>query len=216
MLQANLAAVFNLSVRVFRRVIEIPVRGFPRGQSHNQPAFDRELGVDTSGIVWLTNPQSKNFTSGFRYEPCHPELCTWSIEHAGIDPKDFCFVDVGCGKGRQLIVASKYNFSELIGVEYSSQLCGIAKANLRKLDIHGKVECQDAVQFTFPECNVFAFFYNPFGPVILDQVLRHLPASREVVVAYAGPGRDAVAQQPWLKPYAVHDSVTVFRNTPMP
>jgi SAM-dependent methyltransferase len=205
------STLVNLSFRIFQRALEIPVRGLPKPQTHQQP-FDEALGVETSGVVWLTNPHSKNFRHGIRYEPCDPAACSWSIESSGIDPKDFCFVDVGCGKARPLIIASRYKFAELIGVEYSPQLCEIARSNLRKLGIHCLVECKDAAEFRFPDRNVFVFLFNPFGPVVLNRVLRNLPASREIVIAYAGsPGHDLTAQHPELKPYGSHNSVTLFR-----
>jgi len=53
-----------------------------------------------SGIVWLTNLRHKNFFHGIRYEPCSPKNCEWAIENAGIDPKEFSFIDMGCGAAR--------------------------------------------------------------------------------------------------------------------
>ena len=121
-----------------------------------------------------------------RYEPSSEKQVEWAVGGAGIDPNEFCFIDMGCGKGRPLIVASRFNFAELVGVEYSGKLCNIAEGNLRKLGIPARVVCQDAATFAVPRRDIFAFFYHPFGPVVLGQVLDNLRSGNRVVVAYIG------------------------------
>ncbi len=153
------SALYNLSVKLIQRTLEIPWKGLPKPQSSREP-FDEALGVETSGVVWLTNLRNKNFVHGIRYEPCSPLKCRWAIENSGIDPKEFSFVDIGSGKGRALIVASEYVFAKVAGVEYSSKLCKIAAANLQKLGISAQVVCRDAVDFNFPDTDIFVFFYN--------------------------------------------------------
>ena len=167
----------NLLLRVLYRIREIPSRGLPHPGRHD--SFDKTHGTDTSGVVWLTNPSSPNFPRGVRYEPCQPNLCMRAIETSGILPEKFCFVDVGCGKGRALIIASLYQFHELIGVEYSRKLCQIAERNLKRCGIHAaRIVCQDATEVIYPSMNTFAFFYHPFGDAaVLDRVLELLRRS---------------------------------------
>jgi SAM-dependent methyltransferase len=206
-----MGVLYNLSSRIIRRTLAIPTKGLPSAQACREP-FDEALGVRTSGIVWLTNFRSSNFHQGVRYEPCSPAKCIWGIENSGIDPKEFGFIDVGCGKGRPLIIANQYNFAELIGVEYSPKLCRIARANLQKLDISARVICQDAAQFQFPERDVFVFFYHPFESVVLHKVLDNLRAARRVVVCYEGAGRKTVGQHGWLSTYKTLDDTALYRN----
>jgi SAM-dependent methyltransferase len=207
-----MGAFYNLSVRVIRRAWELPSRGFPMlTQSYHEP-FDDDLGVNTSGVVLLTNVRSKNFTHGFRYEPCSPTQVRWAIDHSGVDPKEFSYIDIGCGKGRALIIASQYHFAELTGVDYSSKLCKIASANLHKLQIQARIVCQDAVQFQIPERDVFIFLFNPFDAVVLRKVLSNLQAAKRVVVVYAGPGRGVVEEQAWLQPFGSLRETALFRN----
>lgn len=186
-----MGVLYNLSSRIVRRTLEIPSKGLPTSQGCRE-RFDEDLGVRTSGIVWLTNFHSKNFHQGIRYEPCSPAKCRWGIENSGIDSGEFCFIDVGCGKGRPLIIAHQYNFAELIGVDYSPKLCGIARANLQQLNIPARVVCQDAAQYQFPDRDVFVFFYHPFGSMVLHKVLENLPIAKRVVVCYQGAGRKVV------------------------
>jgi SAM-dependent methyltransferase len=206
-----LSVLYNLSVKMIQRTLEIPSRGLPKPQINREP-FDEALSVHTSGVVWLTNLRSKNFIHGVRYEPCSPVKCKWAIDNSGIDPKEFSFIDIGSGKGRPLIIASQHDFAELIGVEYSPKLCKVARINLQRLRIPARIVCQDAVDFQFPDRDVFAFFYCPFGPVVLRKVLGNLRCAKRVVVAYEGSGRGAVEEHAWLKPFASLGDTAVFRN----
>ena len=206
-----MSALYHLGARISRRILELPSKGFPRPQTCREP-FDETLGVHTSGVVWLTNVRNKNFPDGIRYEPCSPTKCRWAIEHSEIDAGEFSFIDVGSGKGRPLIIASRYHFAELIGVDYSPRLCEIARANLQSLDIPAQIVCQDAVQFQFPQRDVFVFFYCPFGAVVLHKVLDNLRSAKRVVVAYEGSGAGAVGEHAWLQPFGNLDDMRLFRN----
>ena len=46
--------------------------------------------------------------------------------------KDRVFVDLGSGKGKALMIAADYGFTTLRGVEFSSELCRIARQNCKK------------------------------------------------------------------------------------
>jgi len=207
--------VFNVGSRLLRRVVEIPSRGLPRPGGRD--SFDKTHGTNTSGVVWATNLRSRNFPRGIRYEPCAPRLCEWAIENAGIDPKEFCFVDVGCGKGRALLVASQYPFVELIGVEYAPKLSRIAEQNLRCCGIKKfRIASVDASEFTYPSANTFAFFYHPFSDVSLfDAVLDRIKLAtlgQKLVIAYLGKGRYFAARHGWLTPYGENGDLILYRS----
>jgi SAM-dependent methyltransferase len=206
-----ITTLYNFSARIIRRTLEIPKRGFPKGQTYRDQ-FDESLGVNTSGVVWLTSFQTENSSRGTRYEPCSPAKCNWLMENAGINPKEFVFVDIGCGKGRPLIIASEHDFAALIGIEHSAKLCKVAKANMRKLHISAEIICGDAASFQFPHKDVFAFLYHPFDSAVLDKVLHNLRSTKRVVVAYEGKGREHVAKHIWLKQFAATDDTIVYRN----
>jgi SAM-dependent methyltransferase len=212
--------LYSLAARVWRRILEIPKRGLPTIRP-NPCSFDREWGVETSKIVWLTNPWSKNFHHGIRYEACDPTACRWAIESAMIDPNDFCFVDIGCGKGRGLLIASSYPFARLIGVDYSYKLCARAQKNLASVHVQRErfaIICQDAATFAFPARNIFAYFYHPFDTHVLDQVmanLRPISQAHGVVVAYEGHGLGALDRYDWLKRAETRKNVGLFRSAPL-
>jgi SAM-dependent methyltransferase len=199
-----LTSAIHLSHRVIRRVLDIPRKGLPvlHGKKA-ESAFDQEYGVETAKLVWFTNIFSKNYGRSCRYEACNPLDLQWAIKASAIDPTEFTFIDVGCGKGRPLLVASKYAFPKLIGVEYSARLCKQAIANLRKCKIpedRFDVVCADATQYVFPEGDLFTFFYNPFDGTILRAVLENLrPHKGRLFIAFVGQFRGELANHDWLR-----------------
>lgn len=175
-----------------------------------------QRGTNTAGIHWWTNPYSENFASGIRYEPSAPEVCQMAIERAGIDPKAFCFVDIGCGKGRPLVIASEYGFKDLVGIEYSAKLCKVAKQNLAACGVERfRIVNSDAARFEYPAVNTLAFLYHPFQDDVLESVLKKLRSAtseHELVIAYAGDGGELLSSQPWLQPIAGDPTLRLFRK----
>ena len=45
-------------------------------------------------------------------------------------PGESVFVDLGCGKGRVLLMAVECGFKRVVGVEFAHELCEIAKRNV--------------------------------------------------------------------------------------
>ena len=97
--------------------------------------------------------------------------------------EDFTFVDYGCGKGRTLLLASEWRFREIVGVEFSSALCGVAERNVRAFaqcneQHHNiRIECIDARDYELPSGPMVLYFYNPFDAAILSIVLENLARS---------------------------------------
>lgn len=95
------------------------------------------------------------------------------------DKVDFAaanFIDIGSGKGKVLIGASKYNFKKLKGIEYSEKLHSIAEKNISTLGLEGRVELLniDAKNYTPDVEDKVFYFFNPFMGSILDDVLRNI------------------------------------------
>src|ERR1019366_427913 len=208
----------NLLRRVWYRILEIPIRGLPGGT--RKASLDAEHGTNTSGIQWWTNPRSENFARGIRYEPCSPRLCRMAIERTGVDPKQFCFLDIGCGKGRPLIIASEYGFKNLIGVDYSAKLCRVAEQNLKACGVEQfRVVNSDAKRFDYPTVNTLAFLYQPFNDDVLGSVLENLctaTSGHELVIAYVGRGGDLMLGLEWLEQIHGLPGLRLFRKRRSP
>jgi SAM-dependent methyltransferase len=166
-------------------------------------AFDREYGVDTSGLIW-----GDELKTGSRND-------AWNTAYYGIGPSVFhrvmaqvpedllrtaCFIDLGCGKGRALLLATHYWFVQIIGVEIAPQLHGIAVENVARFSAVGaaergrseprlKVLLEDAARYRFPSGPLVIYLYHPFCRPVLEQVLRNLGQSledepRDIAVIY--------------------------------
>jgi SAM-dependent methyltransferase len=124
-----------------------------------------------------------------RYMPTEEGLLEAAVAFAGIEPTRFSFVDLGCGKGRPLILAAQLRFRRLIGVEIVPALANIARANLAQLGVAAEVHTGDAARFVFPPEPVVLFLFNPFKAAAIGAVIEALRAARspELVVIYHAP-----------------------------
>src|SRR5713226_561215 len=92
-------------------------------------AFDRKYGIETRRTVWRKRVSIMG--DNVNYEPVDLELFAHGIAFV---PR-VTFVDLGCGKGRALILAHEAGFRNLIGVEMSPKLAAAARSNLQRLGI---------------------------------------------------------------------------------
>jgi SAM-dependent methyltransferase len=180
--------------------------------------FDRAFHTDTAGSVApseLGIADALVREQAILYLPSPARVTRWMLDRLGIDHRTFSFVDLGCGKGRVLLVASEYPFQRVIGVEISAQLSEIARSNVEKYRPRARrcsnvdVQAIDATTVDFPDTDLVVHLYHPFEAAITSAVLSRLETSfrskpRKVVVAYllyakAFESVEAVfAQFPWL------------------
>lgn len=101
------------------------------------------------------------------------------------------FVDMGCGKGYVMTVASEYPFEKIAGVEYTKELCDICTNNLNILkNDKAKVFNCDAKEWDgYGDYDIF-YFCNPFDETILSAVSEKIIASHmnsECWIYYLNP-----------------------------
>jgi SAM-dependent methyltransferase len=156
--------------------------------------FDQRHGVDTGGIVDL---RDLRVVGGNR---------RYGVNHVAILPAEFeaafaalprpvdghIFVDIGCGKGRALLLAARHPFARLVGVEFAEVLVDAARRNTETLGVPVDLHCADATGFRFPPGPLVIYLYNPFGPAVMDMVARHsAQAPGPVQVMYLNPFQEA-------------------------
>ena len=99
--------------------------------------FDARYGVDTGGLIGGGELRSghRNDVFNTAYYGMAPSRFQWVMEywiadqtHAALE--DYSFVDLGCGKGRAVMMASEFRFRVVAGVELNAALAGIAEANV--------------------------------------------------------------------------------------
>lgn len=107
------------------------------------------------------------------------------------------FVDVGCGKGRVLVVAAYYGFKQITGVDFAKELCNEAivnckKAGLKFHDVSWKIIYLNAIDLKFEKGMHVVFFFNPFKEVVMKHVIKNIKLSlkqhpRKIRVVYVNP-----------------------------
>jgi len=163
--------------------------------------FDLRYGTDTSTMVPLEQLtiDSDNKTKGYTYGPsrARPLKKLLSTIKSPI-LADSVFLDLGCGKGKPLLVASEFGFKELRGVEFAKELCEIAKTNIAIYKTKTGVSAQfqiiesDVIDYVIKtDENVF-FMGNPFDEIILNKVLHNIKSSlliypRKILIIYYYP-----------------------------
>ena len=102
-------------------------------------------------------------------------------------------IDVGCGKGSAMKYLLEFPFARVDGVELSARIADIATQNfLRMKENRCKVFTGDAGNFKqFDDYN-YIYFYNPFPPIVMSEVIANLKESllrtdREIVIIYMSP-----------------------------
>ena len=165
--------------------------------------FDLRYGIDTSRIepLWRLSIDSKNARFGFRYEATSEDEFTEALAMIPRPLEQFTFIDLGCGKGRTLVMAAQMHFDEVIGVEFAKELVETARRNLEILALSGTLIHQDAAEFAFPDQNLVVYMYNPFGNEVMIKVLHNLRASlsRVVYIIYKVPVcADLLDKSGWL------------------
>src|SRR5262245_54030407 len=90
--------------------------------------FDLKYGVDTSGRVVPAESDvvGSNWIHGAKYDAEDATALDEILSELPIRYDHFTFVDLGSGKGRAVLVASRFPFKRVMGVEYSKTLNEIA------------------------------------------------------------------------------------------
>jgi SAM-dependent methyltransferase len=165
--------------------------------------WEYRLGINSRGISKTLMESDSYDYSTISYLAIMAILRSLSLK-----PSDV-FVDLGCGKGRVLCCASRFNIQEIIGVEINKALCDIAERNARKL--HGKKSCikilnVSAKDFDYRRGTVY-YLFNPFGVSTLSSVLTKLEQSarlypRKIRIVYVNPVDEfLLAERSWLEMY---------------
>jgi SAM-dependent methyltransferase len=104
----------------------------------------------------------------------------WIADQTHPALENYRFVDLGCGKGRAVMMASEFGFREVVGVELHAGLAGIARANVAAWTAAGRavcpvrIVCREATEFAFPDGA--CLLYLPFAAPVMKQLVERVEA----------------------------------------
>lgn len=192
------AAKFPLLRLAIIAYYEVGPIGARASWTRNHP-FDREHRIRASRALpgYLLRPSDPFDAYTTAYCPAQPSIIRAAIG-AIPDPQNCHFLDIGCGKGRPLVIATEFCFPAITGVELSPTLAWFARRNAAACArLHPKrtridIVCGDALDYKLPQDKLVLFLYNPFGQPLIAQLLANIEASladsrRELYIIYYNP-----------------------------
>jgi predicted RNA methylase len=168
---------------------------------YNKESFDRRYGTDTAACS-LEESQipAQARSEAVQYEPANAHTLHHVFRALPFSVRDFHLVDIGCGKGRTLLVGAQYPFRGITGVELSPETAAIAKRNIArfkalKCTICDVIDVQiaNATEFRVPDGHLLCTMYNPFFGQTFERCIEHLHCAalldpaRELWLAYINP-----------------------------
>lgn len=165
----------------------VALRRRPEGGVARPHPFDEQHGTDTGGVIGggalaAGHPNDRYITAyaGVAPSRLRAALDRWEEGLEGERLEAFSFVDLGCGKGRAMLLASERPFREVLGVELSAELVGVAQRNVVLWEEMGRQRAPirvvqgDATELAYPDGPCLVFVYNSFGVPVVRAVLEAL------------------------------------------
>lgn len=133
------------------------------------------------------------------YEPTPVRVVEEALDALPID-RERTLVDLGSGKGRVVLLASRRPFRRVVGVEIRPALHRIALRNRAAfLEAGGAgcpvhLLCGDAARHPLPDGPLVVWWFNPFGADVVRAVLGRL-VERDVLLIYVTPTHRPLVEQ---------------------
>jgi SAM-dependent methyltransferase len=174
--------------------------------------YDKALGIDTGGVIvgkrLRIAPEGEAYAKGYAGTP--PDVAEHLIGVVADRARGFTFIDYGAGKGRVLLIAARYPFGRVVGIELSEPLIRIAEANVAAYRrVHPEL-CAielvhtDASTFELPPTPCVLFFYDPFQASLMERIGQRVRDSflanpRKMFVIYYFPAFAQVFEAPFMR-----------------
>jgi SAM-dependent methyltransferase len=170
--------------------------------------YDVRHGTDTGGKTAAANldipAETVEHVTGFQsVNERHLQTVLEAIDF----PIGSVFIDIGCGKGKALLIAAQLaTIDKVMGIELAESLCKASEKNMEIARARGllrapsKIIHGDAVEAEYdPSINIF-FLNNPFDAAfmirMIDVLQRHAQRNqRKVWMLYGNPQHASVIEQ---------------------
>lgn len=148
--------------------------------------WDRKYNVDTRGLIEMDDVEvvGPNKEGGYTYVGSSPSIFRFVSKSFPPNWKDYTFVDVGCGKGRAVMLASLHGFDVIQGIEFAPLIAQVGAQNL--IDFSGRkpsswsIVNADATTASFPLGRpLLVYCYSPFKIEVWEKFLPALAKTRE-------------------------------------
>lgn len=163
--------------------------------------FDRRYGTDTTQGLHRSkfNIDAELEAHAYHYTVSPDRVFIRFLRGQELDYSDYTFVDLGCGKGRTLLLASRFPFKNIVGVEVAPPIHAICLKNIatyrknHRNSLRPTVAlCMNAGDYEFPDGNILLYLNNPFDEYIMAQVVQKLrraieSSPRSVRIIYSHP-----------------------------
>ncbi len=197
--------------------------GLRKDEGYTVHPFDEAYGVRTSGLIAgrhlrARHKHDRDITAYFGVAPSvfRKLLAKWRRGGSRAPMEKYCFVDVGAGMGRGMLLAGEMGFREVVGVELNPVLVRIARKNLLRWSVDGRLLARqrmkliegDATEIKLPAGPLVLFLFNPFEARVMKRFLRALEEQRvgnsaPVELLYVNREQEAVLEgrKRWVRFY---------------
>lgn len=157
----------------------------PTGYRYHE-YFDTRSGLTTAGVIAANDldMRDERRVHSNEYAATPPPLLHHVLSSLDIPFERFEFIDFGSGKGRVLLLAARFPFAKIRGIELARPLHELARRNIAAY--RGRARscrdidslCMDVVDFELPNRPAVLYFFNPFDETIFERILANIGAAR--------------------------------------
>jgi hypothetical protein len=160
---------------------------------------EKKYGIRTTGYDELIHLQKKgiDLSHSTIYMPVNYYMLEKMMNEINQFSHNKTFLDIGCGKGRAMVVAAHYGFTKISGIDISKEFLDDTRQNLLVVkkkfpDLKFDVLLRDAFYCQIPTDISVVFIFNPFDEVIMSGVVNNILMSlekepRTIRVIYINP-----------------------------
>lgn len=214
--------------KAFRLARRLGVRGFAQelGYRAANRYHERRLRVRTGATVALADLVIDDAEQHDSMPMGYPHI--WAALRAiPVEPRESTFIDFGCGMGRAVVAAATLPYRQVIGLDVSDRLVGMARGNVEGMR-HRKAGdvrllAADAARFEIPASANPMYFCNPLRGQVPDRVVDNIRASferapRTIHIVFFNHGHfDRLVEnrgwirKVWQRPFYPHYSGAAYR-----
>lgn len=148
--------------------------------------FDLNSGVETR------KRKIYNSNEFFDYMPSYKKTVTNALLYLkkNYQLKHYNFLDIGCGKGKTMILASKYSFKQITGYEIDKDVFSVLKKNINQKKFRNFKVYNKSIKISEIENNSVIYFYNPFNEELSKRLFDEISINtllEDIILIYVNP-----------------------------